>query len=92
MKNGYPLVLVKFRVDTNGILTVSAVEKRSGKKAEIEVIPFHGLTQFEIENIIEESFENAVNDFNQRQLIEFCQTAERIFQGIEQTWEVAENT
>ena len=92
MKSGYPLVQVQFRVDANGILTVSASEKRSGKKAEIEVIPFHGLTQFEIESIIEDSYEHAVDDFNQRQLIEFCQTAERIFRGIEQTWEVAENT
>ena len=92
MKSGYPLVQVQFRVDANGILTVSAAEKRSGKKAEIEVIPFHGLTQFEIESIIEDSYEHAVDDFNQRQLIEFCQTAERIFRGIEQTWEVAENT
>ena len=92
MKSGYPLVQVQFRVDANGILTVSAAEKRSGKKAEIEVIPFHGLTQFEIESIIEDSYEHAVDDFNQRQLIEFRQTAERIFRGIEQTWEVAENT
>ena len=92
MKSGYPLVQVQFRVDANGILTVSAAEKRSGKKAEIEVIPFHGLTQFEIESIIEDSYEHAVDDFNQRQLIEFCQTAERIFRGIEQTWEVAEYT
>ena len=92
MKSGYPLVQVQFRVDANGILTVSASEKRSGKKAEIEVIPFHGLTQFEIESIIEDSYEHAVDDFNQRQLIEFRQTAERIFRGIEQTWEVAENT
>ncbi len=91
MKSGYPLVQVQFRVDANGILTVSADEKRSGKKAEIEVIPFHGLTQFEIESIIEDSYEHAVDDFNKRQLIEFCQTAERIFLGIEQTWEVAEN-
>ena len=92
MKSGYPLVQVQFSVDANGILTVSAAEKRSGKKAEIEVIPFHGLTQFEIESIIEDSYEHAVDDFNQRQLIEFCQTAERIFRGIEQTWEVAEYT
>ena len=92
MKSGYPLVQVQFRVDANGILTVSADEKRSGEKAEIEVIPFHGLTQFEIESIIEDSYEHAVDDFNQRQLIEFRQTAERIFRGIEQTWEVAENT
>ena len=92
MISGYPLVQVQFRVDANGILTVSANEKRSGKKAEIEVIPFHGLTQFEIESIIEDSYEHAVDDFNKRQLIEFCQTAERIFLGIEQTWKVAENT
>ena len=92
MKAGYPLVEVIFRVDASGILTVSAIEKRSGKKAEIEVIPFHGLTQFEIERIMEDSFEHAVDDFNERQLIEFRQTAERIFLGIEQTWDVAENT
>ncbi|HIN46873.1 MAG TPA: molecular chaperone HscA, partial [Deltaproteobacteria bacterium] len=66
--------------------------KRSGKKAEIEVIPFHGLTQFEIERIMEDSFEHAIDDFNERQLIEFRQTAERVFRGIEQNWNVAENS
>ena len=89
MKAGYPLVEVNFRVDANGILIVSAKEKRSEKKAEIEVIPFHGMTQFEIERIIEDSYENAIEDFNERQLIEFRQTAERIFLGIEQHWETA---
>ena len=92
MKAGLPLVEVMFRVDANGILTVSAIEKRSGKKAEIEVIPFHGLTQFEIERIMEDSFEHAIDDFNERQLIEFRQTAERVFRGIEQNWNVAEST
>jgi len=87
MKAGLPLVEVMFRVDANGILTVSG----SGKKAEIEVIPFHGLTQFEIERIMEDSFEHAIDDFNERQLIEFRQTAERVFRGIEQNWKVAEN-
>ena len=91
MKAGLPLVEVMFRVDANGILTVSAIEKRSGKKAEIEVIPFHGLTQFEIERIMEDSFEHAIDDFNERQLIEFRQTAERVFRGIEQNWNVAES-
>jgi molecular chaperone DnaK (HSP70) len=91
MKGGFPLVKVMFRVDANGILTVSASEKRSGKKAEIEVIPFHGLTQFEIERIMEDSFEHAIDDFNERQLIEFRLTAERVFQGIEQNWNVAES-
>ena len=90
MKGGFPLVEVTFRVDANGILTVSAIEKRSEKKAEIEVIPFHGLTQFEIEKIMEDSFEHAIDDFNERQLIEFRLTAERVFHGIEQNWNIAE--
>ena len=91
MKGGFPLVEVMFRVDANGILNVSASEKRSGKKAEIEVIPFHGLNQFEIERIMDASFENAIDDFNKRQLIEFRLTAERVFQGIEYNWDVAES-
>ena len=91
MKAGLPLVEVMLRVDANGILTVSALEKRSRKEAQIEVIPFHGLTQFEIEKIMEDSLEHAVDDFNERQLLEFRQTADRVFKGIEQSWDVAKN-
>ena len=90
MKAGLPLVEVIFRVDSNGLLTVSAFEKRSGTEARIEVIPSHGLTRQEIDAIMEESLEHAQDDFNQRQLIEFRQSAERVFRGIEQNWPVAE--
>ncbi len=92
MKSGFPLVEVTFRVDANGLLTVSAQEKRGGARAEIDVIPFHGLTRQEIERIMEDSYEHAIDDFNTRQLIEFRQTADRMFRGIEQTWQVAEET
>ncbi len=92
MKAGFPLVEVSFKVDANGILTVSAMEKRSSQQAKIEVIPFHGLTQFEIERIMEESYDHAIDDFNLRQLIEFRQTADRVFRGIEHTWEIAEKS
>jgi len=92
MQAGLPLVEVTFRVDANGLLTVSAKEQRSGTEAEIEVVPSHGLTQSEIDRIMEESFDHAVSDFNARQLIEFGQTAERMFRGIEQCWVVAEAT
>ena len=90
MKAGFPLVEVSFKVDSNGLLTVSAFEKRSGTEAQIEVIPSHGLTQVEIDAIMEASFEHAVDDFNRRQLIEFQQSAERVFKGIELNWKVAE--
>ena len=81
MKAGLPLVEVTFRVDANGILSVSALEKRSQTDASIEVIPFHGLTQQEIDDLLEASYEHAIEDFNARQLIEFRQTAERVLHG-----------
>ncbi len=90
MKAGLPLVEVTFRVDANGILTVSALEKRSQADASIEVIPFHGLTQQEIDDLLEASYEHAIEDFNARQLIEFRQTVERVLQGIEMHWTIAE--
>lgn len=90
MKAGLPLVEVTFRVDANGILTVSALEKRSQTTAAIEVVPFHGLTQQEIDALLESSYEHAIEDFNARQLIEFRQTAERVLKGIEEHWKIAE--
>ncbi len=90
MKAGLPLVEVTFRADANGILTVSALEKRSQTDASIEVIPFHGLTQQEIDDLLEASYEHAIEDFTARQLIEFRQTAERVLQGIEMHWTIAE--
>ena len=54
------------------------------------MIPFHGLTQQEIDDLLEASYDHAIEDFNARQLIEFRQTAERVLQGIEMHWTVAE--
>ena len=90
MQAGLPLVAVTLHVDANGILTVSALEKRSGKQAAIEVIPFHGLTQYEIDQIMEDSIEHVLDDFNERQLIEFRNTMESVFTGIEKAWDNAE--
>jgi len=44
MAAGIPRVEVKFLIDANGILHVSAREQRSGKEAEIQVQPSYGLT------------------------------------------------
>ena len=90
MQAGLPLVAVTLHVDANGILTVSALEKRSGQHAAIEVVPFHGLTQYEIDQIMEDSIANVIEDFNERQLIEFRNTMESVFSGIEKVWENVE--
>ncbi len=70
MAAGIPRVEVKFLIDANGILHVSAREQRSGKEADIQVQPSYGLTDEQVEGMILDSFDNAEEDFRQRQLIE----------------------
>jgi Fe-S protein assembly chaperone HscA len=70
MPAGLPRIEVKFLLDANGILHVSAREARSGKESEIEVQPSYGLTDEQVENMILESFDYAEEDFAKRQVIE----------------------
>jgi molecular chaperone DnaK len=70
MAAGIPRVEVKFLIDANGILHVSAREQRSGKEAEIQVQPSYGLTDDQVESMILDSFDYAEEDFRNRQVIE----------------------
>jgi molecular chaperone DnaK (HSP70) len=74
---------VKFLIDANGIMHVSARELRSGKEAEIEVQPSYGLTDEQVENIILDSFDNAEDDFRQRQVIEARNEATTMLAALE---------
>ncbi|PYX55797.1 MAG: molecular chaperone DnaK [Acidobacteria bacterium] len=70
MAAGMARIEVKFLIDANGILHVSAREQRSGKESEIEVQPSYGLTDEQVEAMILDSFDNAEEDFRRRQVIE----------------------
>jgi len=83
MPAGLPRIEVKFLIDANGILHVSARELRSGKEAEIEVQPSYGLTDAQVESMILESFDNAQEDFRRRQVIEARNEAETILSALE---------
>ena len=83
MPAGMPRIEVKFLIDANGILHVSAREQRSGKEAEIQVQPSYGLTDDQVENMILESFDYAEQDFAQRQVIEARNEAETILAALE---------
>jgi Fe-S protein assembly chaperone HscA len=83
MSAGLPRIEVKFLIDANGILHVSAREQRSGKEAEIEVKPTYGLTDEQVETMILESFDYAEQDIQQRQLIEARNEAETILSAID---------
>jgi Fe-S protein assembly chaperone HscA len=83
MTAGLPRIEVKFLIDANGLLHVSAVEARSGKQAEIEVKPTYGLTDEQVESMILDSFDNAETDFQERQLIEARNEASTILSAVE---------
>ena len=83
MPAGLPRIEVKFLIDANGILHVSAREQRSGKEAEIEVKPAYGLTDEQVEKMILDSFDFAEEDFRRRQLIEARNEAETILTALE---------
>ncbi|MGB9491386.1 MAG: Fe-S protein assembly chaperone HscA, partial [Terriglobales bacterium] len=82
MVAGMPRIEVKFLIDANGILHVSAREQRSGKEAEIDVQPSYGLTDEQVENMLLESFDYAEEDFRQRQVIEAQREAETILTAL----------
>ena len=83
MSAGLPRIEVKFLIDANGILQVSAREQRSGKQAEIEVKPTYGLTDEQVESMILESFDYAEADIEQRQLIEAKNEANTILAAVD---------
>ena len=83
MVAGLPRIEVKFLIDANGILHVSAREQRSGKESEIKVKPTYGLTDEQVESMILASFDHAEEDIEARQLIEAKNEAETILGAVE---------
>ena len=70
MPAGLPKIEVTFLVDANGILSVSAVEKRSEKRASIQIVPNHGLTRDEVDQMERDSLEHAREDMTAHRLID----------------------
>jgi Fe-S protein assembly chaperone HscA len=83
MSAGLPRIEVKFLIDADGILKVTAREQRSGQAAKIEVKPTYGLTDEQVESMILDSFDHAEDDFAKRLLIEARNEAETILTAVE---------
>ena len=83
MPAGLPRIEVKFLIDANGILSVTARETRTGKEQSIEVKPSYGLTDEQVEAMIRESIEKAEADFIERQVREARVEADRIFKAVD---------
>lgn len=83
MPAGFPKVDINFRLNADGILTVEAVELRSGVKQEVEVKPTYGLTDREVEKMLIESIQNAKEDVSKRMLIESRTEGEQMVYTVE---------
>ena len=70
MPAGMARIEVRFLIDANGILNVTARDQRTGKEHSVEVKPSYGLTDEQVEKMIQESFEQAEQDFADRQVRE----------------------
>lgn len=80
---GLARIEVKFMIDANGILNVSAKDVRTGREQSVEVKPSYGLTDDQVEAMILESIEKAEDDFNERQVREARVEADAILAATE---------
>ncbi|HWT98938.1 MAG TPA: Hsp70 family protein, partial [Terriglobales bacterium] len=78
MVAGAARILVKYAVDADGLVTVSAEERLTGASAEIAVKPSYGLTEEEMAGMLRDSLTHARDDMERRLLIEARVEAERV--------------
>jgi molecular chaperone HscA len=70
MPAGFPKVDINFLLNADGILTIQAIELRSGVKQEVEVKPTYGITDEQVEQMLMDSITHAKDDVSQRMVIE----------------------
>ena len=82
---GVPQVEVTFDIDANGIVNVSAKDKATGKEQQIRIQASGGLSDADIETMIQEAEQNAEGDKNRRELVEIKNQAEQAIHTTERT-------
>jgi molecular chaperone DnaK (HSP70) len=75
---GFARIEVRFLIDANGILNVTARDARTGKEQTVEVKPSYGLTEEQVEVMIRESYDKAEEDMRERQVREARVEADNI--------------
>jgi molecular chaperone DnaK (HSP70) len=87
MPAGVPKLVVEFLIDANGVLSVSAIEERSGKRAQIQIVPNHGLSRDEVERIEQESFAHAKEDMNRHRVVDLITNSKLDIKWISERFE-----
>jgi molecular chaperone DnaK (HSP70) len=84
---GMARIEVRFLIDANGILNVTARDARTGKEQSVEIKPSYGLTDEQVEAMISESIDRAEEDFRARQAVEARVEADRILAAVDKAKE-----
>jgi molecular chaperone DnaK len=84
---GVPQVEVTFDIDANGIVNVSAKDKATGKEQAIRIEASGGLSDTEIDRMVQEAEANAEEDRNRRELAEARNQAEGLIHTTERQLE-----
>ncbi len=80
---GVPRIRVDFTVDADGLLSVAAREEFTGVSAKTDVKPSYGLSEEDIERMLEDSIDHAETDVDERMLIEARVEAEGILVALQ---------
>jgi len=80
---GIAVIRVTFKIDADGLLSVTAMEKSTGVESSIQVKPSYGLEQDEIAEMLKSSMSNAREDMQARMLREQQIDAIRMIEALE---------
>jgi molecular chaperone DnaK len=84
---GLPQIEVTFDIDANGIVSVSAKDKGTGKEHKITIQASGGLSDDEIEQMVQDAEANAEADKERRDLVEATNQAESLIHSTEKSME-----
>ena len=84
---GMPQIEVTFDIDANGIVSVAAKDKGTGKEQQITIQASGGLSDEDIEQMVKDAEDNAEADKERRELIESKNQAESLIHSTEKSME-----
>jgi molecular chaperone DnaK len=88
---GTPQIAVSFDIDANGILSVSAEDKNTGRQQSIVIKASSGLSQEEIDNMIRDAKDNAAEDRKFQELVTLRNQADTLVHTIRSSMDSLEN-
>ncbi len=83
---GVPQIEVTFAIDSNGIVKITARDRTSGKEQAMKVTPSGGLSEDEIQQVIEDSRTHADDDQKRRQLVRTIRNLEGLLYSVEKSF------